>query len=123
MRARAGDPPRTMPQKILAGRCADPQLRGDLVEVKVDQVILSRAPTRAFAEALALGMKKTPVELAVAYDTVCVTSARTNGASALRAPETVAPEISQAGILIARPGRGFSPAGPSGGLGAPAPPP
>src|SRR4051812_38544292 len=107
MRARAGDPPRTMPQKILAGRCADAQLRGDLVDVKVDQIILSRAPTRAFAEALALGLKKTPVELAVAYDTVCVTSARTNGASALRAPETVAPEISQAGILIARPGIGF----------------
>ena len=26
MRARAGDPPRTMPQKILAGRASDPQL-------------------------------------------------------------------------------------------------
>ncbi len=44
MRARAGDPPRTMPQKILAGRATDPQLRGDVVQVKVDQVILSRAP-------------------------------------------------------------------------------
>src|SRR5438034_927553 len=28
MRARAGDPPRTMAQKILAGRCADPMLAG-----------------------------------------------------------------------------------------------
>src|SRR6266536_2144542 len=83
MRARAGDPPRTMPQKILAGRCADAQLRGDLVDVKVDQVILSRAPTRAFADASTLA------------------------ALAARAPESVAPEMSQSGILIARPGIGF----------------
>jgi len=107
MRARAGDPPRTMPQKILAGRCADAQLRADLVDVRVDQVILSRAPTRAFAEAAALGLKKTPVELAVAYDGTCITDASTNAALAARAPESVAPEMSQAGILIARPGIGF----------------
>jgi aconitate hydratase len=96
-----------MPQKILAGRCADAQLRGDLVDVKVDQVILSRAPTRAFVEAMALGLKKTPVELAVAYDGTCVTDAGTIAALAARAPESVAPEMSQSGILIARPGIGF----------------
>ena len=67
MRARAGDPPRTMPQKILAGRAADPQLRGDVVQVKVDQVILSRAPAPARAEAIAARRKKTPLETAVAY--------------------------------------------------------
>jgi aconitate hydratase len=102
MRARAGDPPRTMPQKILAGRCADAQLRGD-----VDQVILSRAPNRAFAEACGLGLKKTPVELAVAYDGTCVTDAASDAAFARRAPESVAPEMSQSGVLIARPGIGF----------------
>jgi aconitate hydratase len=107
MRARAGDPPRTMPQKILAGRCADAQLRGDVVEVKVDQVILSRAPNRAFAEAAGLGLKKTPVELAVAYDGTCVTDAASDAAFARRAPEAVAPEMSQSGVLIARPGIGF----------------
>lgn len=107
MRARAGDPPRTMPQKILGGRCADPQLRGDVVEVKVDQVVLSRAPTRAFAEALALGLKKTPVELAVAYDGTCVTDPASNAAEIDRAPWTIAPEMVQAGISIARPGIGF----------------
>src|SRR5262245_10834153 len=107
MRARAGDPPRTMPQKILASRCADAQLRGDLVDVKVDQVILCRAPTRAFAEAAALGLKKTPVELAVAYDGTCVTDGSTDAALAARAPESVAPEMSQTGVLIARPGIGF----------------
>src|SRR4051812_16716631 len=107
MRARAGDPPRTMPQKILAGRCADAQLRGDLVDVKVDQIILSRAPTRAFAEATALGLKKTPVELAVAYDGTCVTDAASNASLAARSPESVVPEMAHAGILIARPGIGF----------------
>jgi aconitate hydratase len=96
-----------MPQKILAGRCADAQLRGDVVEVKVDQVILSRAPNRAFAEASGLGLKKTPVELAVAYDGTCVTDAASDAAFARRAPESVAPELSQSGVLIARPGIGF----------------
>ena len=40
MRARAGDPPRTMPQKVLAGRAADTSLHDDLVQVKVDQVVI-----------------------------------------------------------------------------------
>jgi aconitate hydratase len=96
-----------MPQKVLAGRCADPQLRGDLVEVKVDQVILTRAPTRAFAEALALGLKKTPVELAVAYDGTCVTDATAHAGALARAPESIAPEMVGAGVLVARPGIGF----------------
>jgi aconitate hydratase len=96
-----------MPQKILAGRCADAQLRGDLIDVKVDQIILSRTPNRAFGEALALGLKKTPVELAVAYDGTCVTDAATHDATVARAPDSVSPEMAQAGILVARPGIGF----------------
>ncbi len=107
MRARAGDPPRTMPQKILAGRAADPQLRGDLVQVKVDQVILSRTPTRAYAEALAAGLKKTPVEVAIAYDTTCVTDAAWNQAAAAGHPLSVPPECLANGIQIARPGIGY----------------
>jgi aconitate hydratase len=99
MRARAGDPPRTMPQKILAGRASDPQLRGDLVQVKVDHVILSRAPGRAVAEALAAGMKKTNVEVAVVYDGTCVTDADS--------ARPVPPELPTYNIPIARPGIGF----------------
>ena len=34
MRARAGDPPRTMPQKILAGRADDPRLDDGIVRVR-----------------------------------------------------------------------------------------
>src|SRR6185369_16816708 len=107
MRARAGDPPRTMPQKILAGRASDPQLRGDVVLVKVDQVILSRAPSRALAEALAAGMKKTPVEAAVAYDGTCVTDAASLGDIEDGGPHSVSPDFPTHNIPIARPGIGF----------------
>ena len=107
MRARAGDPPRTMPQKILAGRAADPQLRGELVQVKVDQVVLSRAPTRALSEALAAGMKKTSLEVAVAYDGTCVTDATSLADAEQGAPHAVAPELPAYNVPIARPGIGF----------------
>ncbi len=107
MRARAGDPPRTMPQKILAGRCNDPQLRGDLVQVKVDQVVLSRAPARALAEATALGLKKTTVEVAVAYDGTCVTNRASLRDTEDRGPGSTPPELPAFNIQIARPGIGF----------------
>jgi aconitate hydratase len=96
-----------MPQKILAGRATDPQLRGDVVQVKVDQVILSRAPSRALAEALAAGMKKTPVETAVAYDGTCVTDAASLAAVEQGAPHSVSPDFPLHNIPIARPGIGF----------------
>ncbi len=107
MRARAGDPPRTMPQKILAGRAADPQLRGDLVQVKVDQVVLSRAPTRALSEALAAGMKKTTVEVAIAYDGTCVTDLASLADAEQGAPHAVSAELPAYNVPIARPGIGF----------------
>ena len=107
MRARAGDPPRTMPQKILAGRATDPQLRGDLVQVKVDQVVLSRSPSRALAEALAAGMKKTPVETAVAYDGTCVTDAASLADVEDGGHRSVSPDFPTHNIPIARPGIGF----------------
>lgn len=72
MRAKAGDPPRTMAQKILAGRCADPLLRGDSVSVRVDQVVLTRTSRPVVALAREAGLKKTPLELAVAYVDRCV---------------------------------------------------
>ncbi|MBK9263441.1 MAG: 3-isopropylmalate dehydratase [Polyangiaceae bacterium] len=96
-----------MPQKILAGRATDPQLRGDLVQVKVDQIILSRSPGRTLAEALALGMKKTPVELAVAYEGTCVTDARSLAEIADGAPRAVLPEFPAHNVPIARGGIGF----------------
>lgn len=107
MRARAGDPPRTMPQKILAGRASDPQLRGDAVSVKVDQIVLSRAPTKALGEALAMGMKKTSVEVAVAYDGTCVTDAASLQETEERGWASVMPDAPSFLVPIARPGIGY----------------
>ncbi len=107
MRARAGDPPRTMPQKVLAGRTNDPQLKGDLVRVKVDQVILSRAPARALAEAVKIGFKRAVPEVTIAYDGTCVTTAESQEATRVGAPGTVGDGFPELGVLIARPGIGF----------------
>lgn len=107
MRARAGDPPRTMPQKILAGRAADPQLRGDVVQVKVDQVILSREPTRALAEGIAAGLKKSPVETPVAYDGTCVSDASSLADVEHGGARSVSPDFPGHNVPIARPGIGF----------------
>jgi aconitate hydratase len=96
-----------MPQKILAGRASDPQLRGELVQVKVDQVILSRAPTRALAHAVAWGMKKAVPEVPIAYDGTAVTTPETLAAAAAGASDTVAPSFPSYGVLVARPGIGF----------------
>src|SRR5258708_1142813 len=104
MRARAGDPPRTMAQKILAGRCADPMLAGSQVSVKVDQIILSRAPLRAIAEAREAGLKKASAEVAIVYDTQCVGSASRARAEDIQA---AVPDILGHGIVLARPGVGF----------------
>lgn len=94
-----------MAQKILAGRCADSTLSGDLVQVKVDQIVLARAPLRAIAEAREAGLKKTTAEVAIAYDTHCVSStahrARTEEMHAATA------DMLAHGIVLARPGVGF----------------
>jgi aconitate hydratase len=96
-----------MSQKILAGRADDPSLEGELVRVKVDQVILAREPVRVLSETSRLGMKKAAVEVAIAYDTRCVTSEATNGCESL-STGGVANAALQQGVLIARPGIGFA---------------
>lgn len=104
MRARAGDPPRTMTQKILAGRTDDPSLSGDLLRVKIDQVILSREPERALTEALLAGARKFAVEVAVAYDTRCITR---QGEVPSAAAQRAFRDALGLGLLLARPGIGF----------------
>ena len=106
MRAKAGDPPRTMPQKILAGRAEDPRLDEALVRVRVDQVILAREPNEVLAEAVARGLKKTSVETAVAYDTRCVTASSPEELQT-RTPQQVASHVLGRGVAIARAGIGF----------------
>ena len=91
-----------MPQKILAGRADDPLLGGDLVRLKVDQVVLCRSPYRAVAEAERIGMKKAAVEVAVVYDTHCVVVAE----DSFLIREGLRSALSY-GMLVARPGIGF----------------
>jgi aconitate hydratase len=93
-----------MTQKILAGRADDPNLAGDLVRVKVDQVVLARDPASAIADVLDLGAKKVAVEVAVAYDTVCVTTPLDSPSSAT---QRALREALNLGLLVARPGIGF----------------
>ena len=106
MRAKAGDPPRNMPQKILAGRSDDPLLRGDVIIVKVDQVVLAREPNRALSIAAEMGMKRPAVETAVAYDTHCITREGDDDLDA-NAPNRVSPAALGLGVLVARAGIGF----------------
>ncbi|MCL2723607.1 MAG: aconitase family protein [Polyangiaceae bacterium] len=93
-----------MAQKILAGRCPDPTLSGDVVQVKVDQIVLTRAPLRAVAEAREVGLKKTSAEVAIAYDIHCVTGAATTRTEQMQAASA---DMLAHGIVLARPGIGF----------------
>lgn len=110
MRARAGDPPRTMAQKILASRSDETAPSTDLIRAKVDQVVLTRSPSRVLAEAFALGLKKTQLEAAVIYDGRCV-------GSAYPRPEEAEPVLDDPGfdptassLTLARAGIGVPPA-------------
>jgi aconitate hydratase len=132
MRARAGEPPRTMAQKILSARWRSPsaaRLPGDMVEVDVDQIVLARAPMRALRRALGAGLKKTSVEVAIAYDGCCVTGRHTSGPAASASgpgasvvtdaeaesnlddasddPSVKSADMLAHGILVARAGVGF----------------
>ena len=91
-----------MAQKILAGRASDPTLAADLVEVKVDQVVLARAPMAAHAAGVAAGLKKACTEVAIAYEGRCVTV----GDSIDEGREASA-ELLARGVLVARAGAGF----------------
>jgi aconitate hydratase len=98
-----------MSQKILAGRADDPNLGGELVHVKVDQVILAREPNRVLYEAARAGAKKTAVEVAIAYDTRCITDGSPVEVDSNAAARVSAHALAL-GVLVARPGIGFAPA-------------
>jgi aconitate hydratase len=91
-----------MAQKILAARSADPALSSDIVEVQVDQVVLARAPVRVLDDALAAGLRKTSAEVAIAYDSRCVTDGEPAGDVRSARADFIAH-----GLLVARAGVGF----------------
>ncbi|MBM4376593.1 MAG: 3-isopropylmalate dehydratase [Deltaproteobacteria bacterium] len=96
-----------MPQKVLAGRSGDPQLRGDLIRVKVDQVILTRSPARAVAEGLRVGMKRALPEVTIAYEGYAVSDPCTLVAAANGAPDSVSSAFPEYNILVGRAGIGY----------------
>jgi aconitate hydratase len=73
-----------------------------MVEVEVDQVVLAREPGRVHAAAVAAGLKRTNVEVAIAYDGRCVTGAD-GAADAWESPQAMI----ASGLLVARAGAGF----------------
>jgi homoaconitase/3-isopropylmalate dehydratase large subunit len=98
-----------MAQKILAGRAREGAIASGVaggkpaaVELEVDQIVLARAPMRVYGEALGAGLRKTSVEVAVAYDGRCVTAGDGEAASAAASMEMISH-----GVLIARAGVGF----------------
>src|SRR5438093_7258884 len=92
MRPRAGDPPRTMAQKIVAGRSSTPS--ADPVTVKVDQILIARNAAQVLQAA---GSGNAAPEVAVAYDGRCVA----------RDVATPGAELLARGITVARAGAGF----------------
>lgn len=110
MRARAGDPPRTMAQKILASRSDEGAPPTDLIKAKVDQVVLTRSPSRVLAEAFALGLKKTQLEAAVIYDGRCVTSAAARPEEAEPVLDDPTFDPTAQSLTLARAGIGVPPA-------------
>jgi aconitate hydratase len=101
-----------MAQKILSARSRAPSHganAGDMIEVSVDQVVITRAPQRVFAAALGAGFKKTPAEVAVAYEGCCITSREEAGARGASSDEQRAPqaEMLARGVFVARAGVGF----------------
>jgi aconitate hydratase len=94
-----------MAQKILAGRCADPTLSGDVITAKVDQIVLARAPLQTIAEARELGLKKTSAEVAIVYDTQAVRGHHPH--SVPHELHSAYAEVLAHGIVIGRPGVGF----------------
>ncbi len=105
MRARAGDPPRTMAQKILAARTVGASLAHAIVQVKVDQIALARSPLRVLAEARDTGLKRSTTEVAVVYQGRCV-GERSGPAQGL-AERAALEDYLASGFLVARPGSGF----------------
>jgi aconitate hydratase len=93
-----------MAQKILSARSGDAaSASGDMVVAAVDQVVFARGPRRVYAEAVAAGLKRTPVEVAVAYDGACVTS----DPASYDAARATATEGLAHGVWAARAGVGF----------------
>ena len=77
-----------------------------MAEAAVDQIVLARAPTRARDEAVAAGFKKLSAEVAIAYDSQCVTGGPAPGHAPAKSDGLHAgDDAGQRGDAFARPAR------------------
>lgn len=100
---RAGDSPRNMTQKVIAGRAGCPDGAQASVRVRVDQVVVTRRPQLIWSALARTGLRRTAVETAVAYDARCVTGP---GSEPILEPEVLR-ELLKFGVLVGRSGLGF----------------
>lgn len=91
-----------MTQKILAAH-SEASGAAELIQVKVDQVVLAREPNRVLDRARETDLHEVAVEVAVAYPRHCIGWRDT-------AQETVTVDALDVGVQVARPGIGFAPA-------------
>lgn len=105
MRVKAGSGPRTMSQKVLAAHC-EPQPPGDLVDVRVDQIILAREPNAVLGQSVEAGLSHSEVEVSVAYPPHCVAVGPDDVDPG--SPYIVPRQAVSLGFLIAEPGTGFA---------------
>ena len=120
MRARAGDPPARCLRKFSPVDAPTRSFGATSSRSKSTRSSCRARPRARSPRRWRSGLKKTPVELAVAYDGTCVTDAASNARHGRARPSRWPPEMPQAGILIARPGIGFPGAGAPRALRIPA---
>lgn len=103
MQGKPGDHRRTLSQKILSSHLYS---TGDesFIEVQIDQVILAQAPLRTLPHALAEGLELSQVDVSVAYPPFCLAPSPSTQLSSYFIP----PDWVNLGLLISRPGAGFS---------------
>lgn len=105
MKTKAGDNTRTLSQKIFASHLLSEDPSAELVTLRVDQIVLARAPSQLLRSALAEGIEQSQVELNVAYPPHCIAHS-----SEPSDKEDLTNGAHQLGFLFAQPGTGFAPA-------------
>jgi len=115
MKGRSKDSTRTLAERILAAHSAEARGESALAggrSIKVDQLVLARAPRDRLSAARQAGVRASAIELSVAYPPECISwggpshsvQSEAAGSEAL-ASTSAAPT----GFLLAQPGAGFAP--------------
>ena len=116
MRARAGDPPRTMAEKLVSGRAASRHADAELMRLPADQVAIVHSPEAVLTHPSVAALERVAVETAVVYEPQCVrfrNSSRSSGIEFRR-------NVLRQGMQVAKAGLGFAATVHSERFGGPA---